>query len=402
VLYWLGLRSEFMRANTAKANYYQTGNDAESSTALAKATRPLLRVTRPENGEYFWIHRGKQGSLQTAWQMARLVREDTIRDEGLQRWAAQLLINAGLDSHSDKRAILGLLLRTVHGLAYIHDPAGAFDAVSSARQTLAKGSGDCDDLSVLLATLMSLLGFQPRFVLARYKEKTKGYDHIYVDTVLPNGERVVLDPSAQSHGLDWESSKAIERLTFPIFAAPIATLGDALQLATTGAAIGLNFVPVVGPILAALVGPLSSLFSRTQQRTEEKTRDEWKDQVYQGLSQIQAAVDSCKITRDQGTQAARELISSFYQACDQFTKSSVAQSCRNFETQDVPGGAQEGAFKTRSARIAQSGGSCSLTGAGTGNALDANAGNALMSAASSLPMLLLVAGGIFLASKFLK
>ena len=370
-------------------------------TVRRAPSRPLLRVTRPHNGEYFWIHRGKQGSLQTAWQMARLVREDTIRDEGLQRWAAEQLMKAGLDSHSDKRAILNLLLELTKTVTYIHDPAGAFDAVSSARQTLLKGSGDCDDLSVLLATLMALLGFQPRFVLARYKEKTKGYDHIYVDTVLPNGDRVVLDPSARTHGIDWESPRSIERLTFPIFAAPIATLGDALQLAATGAQVGLNFVPVVGPILSSLVGPAMSLFNRTQQRTEEKTRDEWKDQVYQGQAAIQAAVESCKITPAQGVQSSRELINNFYKACDGFTKSSVAQSCRNFESQDFPGGPQEGAFKSREARISQAGGSCSAPGVG-GGTLNANAGNALMSATSNLPMLLLLVGGVWIATKVLK
>src|SRR5258705_7933324 len=104
---------------------------ATQRTREVKPSRPLLRVTREGDGEYFWIHKGKQGSLQTAWQMARLVREDTIRDEGLQRFAAGLLIKAGLDSHSDKRKILSTLLNFVQSVSYIHDPAGAFDAISS-------------------------------------------------------------------------------------------------------------------------------------------------------------------------------------------------------------------------------------------------------------------------------
>jgi hypothetical protein len=377
-----------------------------------KEDRPLLRVTRPDQGEFFWIHKGKQGSLQTAWQMARLVREDTIRDEGLQRFAADLLVQAGLDSHSNQRDILNVLLKFVRRVRYIHDPAGAFDSVSSARQTLAKGTGDCDDLSVLLATLMSLVGFQPRFVLARYQANTKGYDHIYVDTVIRGGERIVLDPSARANSnrdIGWESKRFIERLTFPIFAAPIATLGDAMQLAATGAAVGLNFVPVVGPVLSALAGPVLSLFDRSAQRTEEKTRDEWKDQVYQGLAQIERQVQSCAITRAQGTQAARQLIDKFYSACDGFTKKSVAQSCRNYETQDTPGGAQQGAFTTRTQRIAQAGGSCAeqvdsgainssalIGGASVGN-VGANTG-----VAANLPMLLLLVGGIWIALKVLK
>lgn len=362
-------------------------NRAAGTAVQQRAARPLLRVTRPHEGEYFWIDRGKQGSLQTAWQMARLVREDTIRDEGLQRWAANLIIRAGLDSHSHKQDVLDVLFRYVQRLPYIHDPAGSFDSVSSARTTLAKGMGDCDDLSVLLATLMSLLGFKPRFVLAKMKQESSGYDHVYVDTVLPNGQRIALDPCSRRHGLGWESPAAIERLTFPVFPAPMTSLGNAMQGALTGATIGLNFVPVVGPILSALVGPVASLFNRTQQRAEESARDEWKDQVYQGLEKIEGAVNSCQVTKEQGQQAARQLIDEFYRACDTFSKKSVATSCRNYESQDVPGGAQQGAFRTRMARIASAGGNCQ---AGSGSAISgtstANVGG--------IPIWLLLAGGV--------
>jgi hypothetical protein len=372
-----------------------------ATTAYVKPTRPLLRVMGNAGGEYFWIHKGKQGSLQTAAQMARLVREDTVRDEGLQRFAAQLLINSGLSSHSSQRDIVSVVFAYVKQLSYIHDPAGSFDSIQSARQTIAKGFGDCDDLSVLLATLLAQLGMQPRFVLARYREKSKGFDHVYVDVVLSQreGGRIVLDPSAARRGPGWESPKALERLTYPIFAGPVSSLSGTMNLALTGAAVGLNFVPVVGPYLSALVQPIASLFSRQQQRTEEQTRDQYRDQVYQGLAQIQAQVDACQISPQAGQQQGRALITQMYAACDQFTKKSVAQSCRNYETQDTPGGAQEGAFATRLSRIATGGGKCSGS-----PSVAANGGTAVNNGATftaNLPMLLLVAGGIYFAYKVL-
>lgn len=374
---------------------------AQSPTSQAarmeqKPTRPLLRVV-DRNGapQYFWLHKGKQGSLQTAAQMARLVREDTVRDQELQRFAAQILINNHLDSHAHKRDIVGVIFAYVKQIKYIHDPAGSFDAVQSARQTIEKGFGDCDDLSVLLATLLAQVGLQPRFVLARYKPNSKGYDHVYVDVVLPENEggRIALDPSSARRGAGWESLRSIERLYYPIFAGPITTLGAAMNLALTGASVGLNFVPVVGPILSALVGPIAGLFSRTQQRSEEAARDQYRDQVYQGLAQIEAAVKSCRITPAQGQQAARELINAMYQACDQFTKKSVAASCRNYETQDTPGGAQDGAFRTRTERIAQAGGNCN---AGSGGITGTNISAGLTGLTSNLPLLIALAIGGYL------
>ncbi len=377
-------------------SYPISERDPRQERARPGQTRPLLRVVSSNSGSrYYWIHNGKQGSIQTAAQMARLVREDTVKDEGLQRFAAQIVINAGLDSHAHKRDIVAAIFRYVKQIHYIHDPTGSFDAVQNARTTIAKGFGDCDDLSVLLATLLALVGLTPRFVLARYKAKSKGYDHVYVDVELPQGEggRIALDPSANGRGAGWESLKSLERLTYPIFAGPLHNLSGATQLALQGAAVGLNFVPVVGPILASLVGPVAGLFSRTQQRSEEAARDQYRDAVYDGLAKIQNAVDSCQITADQGKAAGRELINQMYKACDEFTKSSVAKSCRNYETQDVPGGAQEGAFTTRLNRIAQAGGSCSTVGSNSA------AGSLL--GTSNLPKLLLLAAGVYLVFKVL-
>jgi len=87
-----------------------------------------------------------------------------------------------------------------------------------------------------------------------------------------------------------------------------------------------------------------------------------------------------------------------YAACDTFTKSSVAKSCRNFETQDYPGGAQEGAFTTRLNRIAQAGGNCS----GVTGVSSSTSGGALTTPGGfNLPMLLLIAGGAYLLMKAL-
>ncbi len=373
----------------------QTRDRTVTNGAPNAKARPLLRLTGPDSGEYLWIDNGKQGSLQTAFQMARLVREDVVRDEGLQVFAAGLLIKAGIDSHTDKGQIAGLLCSYVQAIPYINDPSGAFDSVSSARTTLAKGFGDCDDLAVLLATLLALVGLQPRFVLARYKRGTKGYDHVYVDVVLAEGARMALDPCSRRNGPGWESPNAIERLTFPIFAFPTTSLHGALELATMGAQAGANFIPFVGPAVSMLIGPALAMFSRTVQRGEEAARDEYKDEVLHSMDSIKAAVDSCQITPAQGQAAAKQLITAFYSACDKFTKKSVAASCRNYEKEDVPGGAQEGAFNTKQARIASAGGRCNVSGATSVTGGTSGAGG-ISIGGSSFPILLLVAGGAVL------
>ena len=357
-------------------------------TRVVRTTRPLLRVSRPYEGHYVWLRKGKEGSLQTAVEMAKLVRHDAVSDEGLERFAVQKLIDAKLDSHSRPEDIIEVIFRFVQTIPYIYDPAGSFDSVQDARHTLAKGYGDCDDLSVLLATLLALVGYKPRFVLAKYKEQTEGFDHVYVDVALPTG-RIALDPCSRSHAAGWESRQAIERLTFPIFAGRLSSsFGFGPAVAGAGAATGAAFSPLtLGlSLIPTLIPFIKGLFSRTAQRAEETSRDEWKAQVHDGMLKIQQAVDSCQITSQAGVAAAKELVTRYYQACDQnFSKKSVAQSCRNAETE--PGG-----FAEREARIGSSGGSCAVGGGGTSALSLSSAGVAGI----SWPVILLVAGGVYL------
>jgi hypothetical protein len=219
---------------------------------------------------------GKLGSYQTAEEMAKLVRQAAIHDIGLGNFAAQILVRNGLDSHSDQDDVVDAVFRYVQKFTYISDTTGtgAFDAVASARETMRSGHGDCDDLSVLLASLLALVGFRPSFVLAKMREASSGYDHVYVQVFTKKG-RIALDPTTRKYGMGWESPNAIERVVFPIFTnggAGAAGLGFTLPGlgAAAGGGIGgsiggiigaaAGFIPVIGPILGPVIGLLSGLF----------------------------------------------------------------------------------------------------------------------------------------------
>lgn len=240
-----------------------------------KVAPPLLRVIGTNDARFMWLRRGRPGSLQTAAQMANLVREDAVKDEGLERFAKQILINNKLDSHSDPRAVADALYNYTRQLTYTFDPEGSADAISSARQTIRNGYGDCDDLSVLLATLFAMVGFKPSFTLARYADTAENsFDHVYVSLDL-NGTRVPFDPVARKHGSGWESPRAKERVTVPIFGGAPVGLGDIAaglkRLVTTspgrasstagnvsGSAMAANGVtfPVVLVIIAGTAGAM--------------------------------------------------------------------------------------------------------------------------------------------------
>jgi transglutaminase-like putative cysteine protease len=68
---------------------------------------------------------------------------------------------------------------------YIRDPRG-FEVVQDPEKTLADGSGDCDDHSVLLASLLESVGHPARFV-AMGVTPAGGFVHVFTETRLGPG-----------------------------------------------------------------------------------------------------------------------------------------------------------------------------------------------------------------------
>jgi len=97
------------------------------------------------------------------------------------------------DSPAVARAIWDAL--SARGLVYRRDPAVPYyqdDRVQSAQETLELGSGDCDDLTVLYASLLQSLGIRTAFVDVRDPQKMEAHLYLLFDSGVPSaeGERI--------------------------------------------------------------------------------------------------------------------------------------------------------------------------------------------------------------------
>ena len=97
---------------------------------------------------------------------------------------------------------------------YVSDPT-AYEYVKIARQSLVSGGGDCDDASVLLASLLDAVGIKARFVFVP--------GHVYVQAYMPKalnrykeeGDFVNLDATCKycDFGeISWKSFDAEKRV----------------------------------------------------------------------------------------------------------------------------------------------------------------------------------------------
>lgn len=123
---------------------------------------------------------GEAGVRQTVNMMVSLVNK-SITDPLIRAQAAQATMHC---PRGDKRCLCYALLtwvkRIMHyvadpkGVEALHDPRLIARAIHEGRYVY----GDCDDLSMYLATLMKSIGLDPSFRAVGYNGKQ--YQHVYV------------------------------------------------------------------------------------------------------------------------------------------------------------------------------------------------------------------------------
>jgi len=164
-----------------------------------------LEIQANNKTKYQYIRNGVAGNRQTVFQMSNLVRQAVDYDKGLNDMANKLLISNGYTAYNealDPLPILELVYSFIRShIAYLSDKAGKIESIKSARQTLTDGYGDCDDLAILAASMLGVLGFENiNFVMASYDNNSNGFEHIYIEVMTANPQtkkdsRYVLDLS---------------------------------------------------------------------------------------------------------------------------------------------------------------------------------------------------------------
>lgn len=140
------------------------------------------------------------GNIDTINMMKKVARLRS-GDPLLRKLALNILQQYGVPSHhflEEARAIGDYVKRKVRYvrdpeyIEYLQDP---IDMVKQMQNGTAQG--DCDDMSLLVATLLLAVGAQPVFRAVRYDQPLGNYNHIYVvvHDKNPHGpsERLVVD-----------------------------------------------------------------------------------------------------------------------------------------------------------------------------------------------------------------
>lgn len=128
---------------------------------------------------------GKAGNLETLKVMKKVARDRSGHPK-IRQLAINIINQANTKSHNyicEAKAIGEWVkkhiayVRDANGIEQLHDPLTMIDQIQ-------RGvcRGDCDDMSLMIATLLLAIGGKPKFRCVRYQsgKATDSFNHIYV------------------------------------------------------------------------------------------------------------------------------------------------------------------------------------------------------------------------------
>lgn len=127
------------------------------------------------------IPSGAAGVRATLYKMQKLVR-------GYKKTLPIRTLALNLVKHLPQKDFSGEV-RALHAfvrdrIRYVKDIQNV-ETIHTPERILAYGQGDCDDKSILLATLLASIGHRTRFVAVGFRPNT--YQHVFVETHLKRG-----------------------------------------------------------------------------------------------------------------------------------------------------------------------------------------------------------------------
>lgn len=125
--------------------------------------------TLPTRTRLLGLSEGKAGAVQTLKHMRTLAR-DSLREPDQQVRESALSITSGAQGWiAQARAIQQWVQDNIRYIQDPYDDQGGVELVQSPQKTLDYGAGDCDDQSVLVASLLSSIGHPSRFIAVGFK-----------------------------------------------------------------------------------------------------------------------------------------------------------------------------------------------------------------------------------------
>jgi hypothetical protein len=157
------------------------------------------------------LRRGWRGNLDTVAIMKKVAHQRKSHPL-VRELALNILNHEKIPSHDYASEAIAIgrfvqkkvrYVRDISGIEQLHDPVTMIEQI---RRGVSQG--DCDDMSLLVATLLLSIGHRPKFRIVRYKGLSGPYQHIYVVVYEKNKrqdmKRIVIDAIIKDKPIGFE------------------------------------------------------------------------------------------------------------------------------------------------------------------------------------------------------
>jgi hypothetical protein len=151
---------------------------------------------------------GVEGIKETLKLMVKLVRASTVNFD-VRNLALQIVRDVKQKAWLDEVKAIHQYVRD--NIRYVKDIRGV-ETIATPEQTMIMGQGDCDDKSILVASLLEAIGHPTRFVAVSMNNDD--FCHVLVETRL--GDKWIPVETTEPVELGWYPPKVKQRLVYHV------------------------------------------------------------------------------------------------------------------------------------------------------------------------------------------
>lgn len=153
---------------------------------------------------------GLAGTRATVANMRTLVKAGTENPE-IRRLATEIVKEVPEKNRAAEAAALLDYVKTA--VRYTRDPV-ELELLTPPEKLIQVGHGDCDDMAILLASLLRAIGIKSRFALISTR-RSGPYQHIFVEAQTSRGW-MALDPTVKEKPPGWSPPGYVRRMAVSI------------------------------------------------------------------------------------------------------------------------------------------------------------------------------------------
>jgi transglutaminase-like putative cysteine protease len=165
----------------------------------------MLAPTPVLSGQVVHLANGVSGVHQTLRMMRQLVNQCKTNTQIRQAATNTVFLTPEKDEYSEAEAIFNFVRDRIRYVKDVND----IETLSTPMLTLEGRLGDCDDQTVLLASMLESVGYPTRFVVEGYTTPGE-YEHVYMQALV-FGQFISMDPTEQKY-MGWSPPDPVSQL----------------------------------------------------------------------------------------------------------------------------------------------------------------------------------------------